>query len=121
MSVWWAWVVGTSSVCLVLATKNMGRTGPIPPSTPVEDPWAALFVGALLWALVSVLVATESANAGDAASCCVGLGGVVPVRIAGCGVLLREVRVTTFDGRIFLSGGPGPVGPERSHMYRTSC
>ena len=120
MSVWWAWVVGTSSVCLVLATKNMGRTGPIPPSTPVEDPWAALFVGALLWALVSVLVATESANAGDAASC-VGLGGVVPVRIAGCGVLLREVRVTTFDGRIFLSGGPGPVGPERSHMYRTSC
>ena len=64
MSVWWAWVVGTSSVCLVLATKNMGRTGPIPPPTPVEDPWAALFVGALLWALVSVLVATESANAG---------------------------------------------------------
>jgi hypothetical protein len=49
---------------LVLATKNMGRTGPIPPPTPVEDPWAALFVGALLWALVSVLVATESANAG---------------------------------------------------------
>ena len=64
MSVWWAWVVGTSSVCLVLATKNMGRTGPIPPPTPVEDPWAALFVGSLLWALVSVLVATESANAG---------------------------------------------------------
>ena len=64
MSVWWAWVVGTSSVCLVLATKNMGRTGPIPPPTPVEDPWAALLVGALLWALVSVLVAIESANAG---------------------------------------------------------
>jgi hypothetical protein len=64
VSVWWTWVVGTSSVCLVLATKNMGRTGPIPPPTPVEDPWAALFVGALLWALVSVLVATESANGG---------------------------------------------------------
>ena len=49
---------------MALAAKNMGRTGPIPPPTPVEDPWAALLVGALLWALVSVLVATESANAG---------------------------------------------------------
>jgi len=64
VSVWWPWVVGTSLVCLALAAKNMGRTGPIPPPTPVEDPWVALFVGSLLWALVSVLVATESANAG---------------------------------------------------------
>jgi hypothetical protein len=64
VSLWWPWLVGTSSVCLALATKNMGRTGPIPPPTPVEDPWAALFLGALLWALVSVLVATESANVG---------------------------------------------------------
>jgi hypothetical protein len=56
----------------------------------------------------------------DAASR-VGLGGVVPVRIAGGSVLLREVSVTTRDGRIFLSGGPGPVGPVRSHPYRTSC
>jgi hypothetical protein len=64
VSVWWVWVVGTSPVCLALAAKNMGRTGPIPPPTPVEDPWVALFLGALLWALVSVLVATESANVG---------------------------------------------------------
>src|SRR5688500_9551637 len=55
----------------------------------------------------------------DAASR-VGLGGVVCVRIAGGGVLLREVSVTRCGGRIFLSGGPGPVGPVRSHTYRTS-
>jgi hypothetical protein len=61
---WWVWVVGTSLVCLALAAQNMGRTGPIPPPTPVGDPGAALLVGALLWALVSVLVATESANQG---------------------------------------------------------
>src|SRR5918994_4278766 len=60
---WWV-QTATSMSCLALAVKNMGRTGPIPPPTPVEDPWAALFVGALLWALVSVLVATESANTG---------------------------------------------------------
>ena len=60
---WWVWA-GTSLVCLALAAQNLGRTGPIPPPTPVEDPWAALFVGTLLWALVSVLVATESANGG---------------------------------------------------------
>ena len=60
---WWVWV-GTSLVCLALAAQNMGRTGPIPPPTPVGDPGAALLVGALLWALVSVLVATESANQG---------------------------------------------------------
>jgi hypothetical protein len=63
VSVWWTWIVGTS-VCLALAAKNMGRTGPIPPPTPEEDPWVALFVGALVWALVSMLVATESANGG---------------------------------------------------------
>jgi hypothetical protein len=60
---WWVWV-GTSLVCLALAAQNMGRTGPIPPPTPVGDPGAALLVGALLWALVSVVVATESANQG---------------------------------------------------------
>ena len=60
---WWVWV-GTSLVCLGLAAQNMGRTGPIPPPTPVGDPGAALLVGALFWALVSVVVATESANQG---------------------------------------------------------
>ena len=60
---WWVWV-GTSLVCLALAAQNMGRTGPIPPPTPVGEPGAALLVGALLWALVSVVVATESANQG---------------------------------------------------------
>jgi hypothetical protein len=53
-------------VCLALAAQNIGRTGPIPtPTPPGGDPGAALLVGALLlWALVSVLVATESANQG---------------------------------------------------------
>jgi hypothetical protein len=60
---WLVWV-GTSLVCLALAAQNMGRTGPTPPPTPVGDPGAALLVGALLWALVSVVVATESANQG---------------------------------------------------------
>ena len=60
---WWVWL-GTSLVCLALAAQNMGRTGPIPPPTPVGDPGAALLVGALFWALVSVVVATESANQG---------------------------------------------------------
>ena len=64
MGFWWVWDVGTSLVCLALAVQNMGRTGPIPPPTPVGDPGAALLVGALLWALVSVVVATESANQG---------------------------------------------------------
>jgi hypothetical protein len=63
VSFWWVWA-GTSSVCLALAAQNMGRTGPIPPPTPGGDPWAALLVVALLWALVSVVVATESANLG---------------------------------------------------------
>src|SRR3712207_8080937 len=34
----------------------------IPSPTPVGDPGAALLVGAMLWALVSVVVAAESAN-----------------------------------------------------------
>ena len=62
MSLWWVWTE-TPLVCLAL--QNMGRTGPIPPPTPYGgDPWAALLVGALLWALVSVVVATEGANHG---------------------------------------------------------
>jgi hypothetical protein len=60
---WWV-RTATSMLYLALAVKNMGRTGPIPPPTPLEYPWTVLFVGSLLWALVSVLVATESANAG---------------------------------------------------------
>jgi hypothetical protein len=64
VSLWWVWA-GTPLVCLALAVQNMGRTGPIPTPTPYGgDPWAALLVGALLWALVSVVVATESANLG---------------------------------------------------------
>ncbi len=64
VSFWWAWA-GRSSVCLALAKQNMGRTGPIPPPTPPGgDPGAALLVGALSWALVSVVVATESAKGG---------------------------------------------------------
>jgi hypothetical protein len=56
---------GTSLVCLPLAAQNMGRTGPIPtPTPPGGDPGAALLAGALLWALVSVVVATESAKLG---------------------------------------------------------
>jgi hypothetical protein len=52
-------------VCLALAAQNMGRTGPIPPPTPPGgDGWAALLVGELLWALVSVVAATESAKLG---------------------------------------------------------
>ena len=64
MGLWWV-RVGRRLVCLALAAPNMGRTGPIPPPTPpVGDPWAALLVGALLWALASVLVASESARGG---------------------------------------------------------
>ena len=62
VSFWWEWA-GTSLVCL--AVQNMGRTGPIPTPTPHGgDPGAALLVCALLWALVSVAVATESAKLG---------------------------------------------------------
>ena len=99
--------------------QEHGQDGADSPPTPVEDPWAALFVGSLLWALVSVLVAIESANAGMRRR--VGLGCSVRVRLASGSVLLRKVSVTTCGGgRIFLSGGPDPVGPVRSHTYRTS-
>jgi|ERR687897_585808 hypothetical protein len=64
VDLWWVWS-DTKSMYLVLAAQNMGRTGPIPPPTPPGgDPVAAVFLGALLWALVSVVVATESANSG---------------------------------------------------------
>ncbi len=63
MSFWWVWS-GASLACLALAAQNVGRTGPIPPQTPGGDPWAALLVVALLWASVSLVVATESANLG---------------------------------------------------------
>ena len=52
-------------VRLALAAQKMGRTGPIPPPTPTGGfPWAALVVGALLWASASLVVATESAKGG---------------------------------------------------------
>jgi hypothetical protein len=61
---WWV-RVGTPLVCLALVARNMGRTGPIPrPTPPMGDPWEALVVGALLWALASVVVASESARRG---------------------------------------------------------
>jgi hypothetical protein len=65
VSFWWAWA-GQSSVCLALASQNMGRMGLIPPLTtpPGGDPGATLLVGALSWAMVSVVVATESAKGG---------------------------------------------------------
>jgi hypothetical protein len=65
VSFWWARAVA-SLVCLTLAAQDMGRTGPIPrPTTPAGgDPWASLVVGASLWALASVVVATESAKRG---------------------------------------------------------
>lgn len=44
--------------------QNLGRAGPIPESAPAGHPWSALFLGALLWALASLVVAAESARGG---------------------------------------------------------
>jgi hypothetical protein len=44
--------------------QNLGRAGPIPPPTPAGHPWAALLLGATLWALASLVVAAESARGG---------------------------------------------------------
>ena len=41
-----------------------GQDGAHTPANSCGRSWAALLVGALLWALVSVVVATESANQG---------------------------------------------------------
>jgi hypothetical protein len=51
--------VSTGVVALVV--QNMGRTGPIPPASGGVS-GAARLAGVLLWAVISVLVATESAN-----------------------------------------------------------
>jgi hypothetical protein len=64
VSFWWVWA-RASLVRLALAAQNMGRTGPIPaPTPPGGDSGTALLVGALLWAVVSVVVATECAKRG---------------------------------------------------------
>ena len=56
--------LGGEAVELVaLVTQNMGRTGPIPPSRGGAS-WAVVLVIALMWALVSAVVVTESANRG---------------------------------------------------------
>ena len=47
-----------------LMVQDLGRAGPIPPPTPAGHPWAALLLGALLWALASLVVAAESARGG---------------------------------------------------------
>ena len=52
-----------SAGVVALVVQNMGRTGPIPPASGGVS-GAALLAGALLWAVISVLVATESANRG---------------------------------------------------------
>jgi hypothetical protein len=52
-----------SAGVVALVVQNMGRTGPISPASGGTS-GAAVLGGALLWALVSVLVATESANRG---------------------------------------------------------
>jgi hypothetical protein len=44
--------------------QDLGRAGPIPPPTPAGHPWAALLLGALLWALASLVVAAECARGG---------------------------------------------------------
>jgi hypothetical protein len=44
--------------------QNLGRAGPIPEPHPAGHPWAALLLGALMWALASLTVAAESARGG---------------------------------------------------------
>jgi hypothetical protein len=48
---------------VALIAQNMGRTGPISPASGGLS-WTAVLGGLLLWALISVVVATESANRG---------------------------------------------------------
>ncbi len=48
---------------VALIAQNMGRTGPISPASGGVS-WTAVLGGSLLWALISVAVATESANRG---------------------------------------------------------
>ena len=58
-------VVGVSAAGLgALMAQNLGRAGPIPEPHPAGHPWAALLLGALLWALASLVVAAESARGG---------------------------------------------------------
>jgi hypothetical protein len=47
-----------------LMARDLGRAGPIPEPHPAGHPWAALLLGALLWALASLVVAAESARGG---------------------------------------------------------
>jgi hypothetical protein len=58
--------VGTVSAAGLgfLMAQDLGRAGPIPPPTLAGHPWAALLLGALLWALASLVVAAESARGG---------------------------------------------------------
>jgi hypothetical protein len=93
VSFWWVWA-GASLVRLALAAQNMGRTGPIPaPTPPGGDPGAALLVGAVVGRGERGRRDRER-EPRDAAAC-VGLAGVLPGRLAGGSVRVREVRVTT--------------------------
>ena len=61
---WWV-RVGTPLVCLARLGMEHGQDGAhTRPTPPMGDPWEALVVGALLWALASVVVASESARRG---------------------------------------------------------
>jgi hypothetical protein len=92
VSFWWVWA-GTSSVCLALAAQNMGRTGPIPPPTPGRSV-GGVARGRAVAGLGERGRRDREREPRDAAARA-GLGGVLPVRIAGGSVLLLEVRVTT--------------------------
>jgi hypothetical protein len=60
---------GVTPQCLLwgeavgLAAQNMGRTGPIPPASGGIS-WSSLLGITLLWAVISTIVAVESANRG---------------------------------------------------------